>query len=309
MKLSKIINRAKIYLTNPAYRYYIDSRRGKYNSLEDAEYLKLRFHYAMGQELDLENPKTFNEKLQWLKLHNRKPIYTDMVDKYAAKQYVADLIGEEHIIPTLGVWDSFDEIDFDKLPDQFVLKCTHDSGGLVICRDKSKLDIRAAKKKLKKSLKRDFYLLGREWPYKDVPRRIIAEKYMGSLDSSLTDYKFYCFNGKPLFLYVSSGLEKHSTARISYVTLDWKHAPYKRLDYLPHEELPPKPSKLDEMIAYAELLSKNTAFLRVDLYQIDDEIYFSELTFFPGSGFTKFRNPEHDLEIGNLIKLPDTHNI
>ena len=182
--------------------------------IPDRLYLKWLFRLKMGKKLDLDNPRTFSEKLQWLKLYNRKPEYTQMVDKYEAKRYVAGIIGEEYIIPTLGVWDRVEDINFDQLPNQFVLKCTHDSGGIVICSDKSKLDINAAKKKLKRSLTRDFYAQNREWPYKNVKRRIIGEEYM--VDESgyeLKDYKWFCYNGEPkaLFIATDRGLEGEET--------------------------------------------------------------------------------------------------
>ena len=288
------------------------------NTVSDKTYLKLRYKACIGKKLNLDNPQTFNEKLQWLKIHDRNPIYTTMVDKYAAKKYVSDIIGEKYIIPTLGVWDKFDDIDFDSLPNQFVLKCTHDSGGLVICRDKSKLDKKSAKKKIEKSLKRDYYLSSREWPYKNVPRRIIAEKFMTSINNTcetvscgLTDYKFYCFSGEPKFLYVSQGLENHATASISFLNLNWSFAPYKRSDFKPFDELPQKPQGFDEMIEISKKLSQGHDFLRVDLYQIGNQVYFSELTFSPCAGFMPFLDSAHDLEIGNMLTLSskgDTKN-
>jgi len=173
-----MLNKIKKVLKNPWYLVITFAGRGWLNFLSDKMYLKLIYRAKLGKKLDLKNPKTFNEKLQWLKLYNRKPEYTKMVDKYEVKKYVADLIGEEYVIPTLGVWEKFDDIDFDSLPNQFVLKCTHDSGGLVICKDKSKLDIASAKSKIENSLKRNYYKYGREWPYKNVKPRIIAEKFM-----------------------------------------------------------------------------------------------------------------------------------
>lgn len=175
------------------------------NLLPDSFFLKREFRLRMGYPLNLQQPKTFNEKLQWLKLYDRNPLYTTLVDKYAVKKWVSDKIGEEYVIPTIGVWDKFDDIDFDKLPKQFVLKCTHDSGGLAICRDYSSFDIEAARKKINESLKRNFYYQSREWPYKNVRPRIIAEKYMeDSLDAELRDYKFYVFNGEPKFLLLAT---------------------------------------------------------------------------------------------------------
>lgn len=295
----------------PLYAIYALGRILKGSDKADEIYLKMLYKYYLKKKCDLKNPKTYNEKIQWLKIYDKKPIYTQMVDKYEVRKIVTEQIGEEYLIPCLGVWDRFDEIDFDKLPNQFVLKCTHDSGGLVICRDKSKLDIAAAKKKIEHCLGRNYYLNLREWPYKDVKPRIIAEQYMEDTNvgqtrmyEGLTDYKFYCFDGKPRFLYISQGLEDHSTARISFVELDWKFAPYVRKDYKPFDVLPEKPFSFDEMIKLSEQLSKGYPFLRVDLYEIDKKVYFSEFTFSPCSGFMPFKETKHDLEIGNMIVLP-----
>ena len=289
------------------YRFQVLDYRGFYNSMDDEKYLKKKFKSRMGRKLDLENPQTFNEKLQWLKLYDRKDEYTTMVDKYEAKKYIADKIGEEYIIPTLGVWDKFEDIDFDKLPDRFVLKCTHDSGGLVICKDKNKLDIDAAKEKINNSLKNNFYYWGREWPYKNVKPRIIAEEYMENIENGvegLRDYKFYCFNGEAKYLYVSEGLEDHATAKISFLTTDWNFAEFGRSDYEDFEKLPEKPANFDKMIKLANELSTGVAFLRVDLYEINGRIYFSELTFSPCSGFMPFDPEEWDYTCGKFIELP-----
>lgn len=275
--------------------------------LSDEIFLKAKFKLKLGTELDLENPQTFNEKLQWLKLYNRRPEYTMMADKYRVRDYIREKIGEEYLIPLLGVWDNPDEIDFDALPDQFVLKCNHNSGkGMCICKDKSKLDTAAVKKELREGLAQDYYLTCREWPYKDVPRKIICEKYMEDTQSrnGLVDYKFYCFNGEPKFLYVSEALDNHTHARISYLTLDWTFAPYGRTDYASYENLPCKPLHYDTMLKFCRTLSSGLPFVRVDLYEINHRIYFSELTFFPGGGFTPYRNSEHDSEIGNMLTLP-----
>ncbi len=307
MPLKGLLNKAFKYLTDKGYRFSINTYLHFHDKMDDAEFLKRVFYYSMNRPLDLDNPKTFNEKLQWLKLYNRKPEYTTMVDKYEAKKYVADIIGEEYIIPTYGVWDNFDDIDFDKLPEQFVLKCTHDSGGLIICRDKSKLDIKKARKTLNKSLRKNYYYANREWPYKNVKPRIIAEKYMedNSDNAGLTDYKFFCFNGIPQFAYVSSGLENHDTANISFVTLEWEFAPFRRADYASFLKLPQKPKNIDKMIEYAKILSKDTSFLRVDFYEINNKIFFGELTFFPASGMIPFTPEEWDEKLGDMIKLSD----
>ena len=306
MKIKKIFYNCIKYITNAKYRALVNINLGFYNHMPDEDFLKKSYKIRMHRDLDLENPNTFNEKIQWLKLYDRKPEYTRMVDKYEAKKYVAEIIGDEYIIPTLGAWDNFNDIDFDSLPNQFVLKTTHDSGGIVICRDKSNFNKKKAKKKLNKSLKRDYYMLHREWPYKNVKKRIIAEQYMEDdyQLGSLTDYKFYCFGGTPKFLYVSKGLDNHKTASISFLTLDWEFAPYKRSDYFPLDELPKKPKNFDQMIEIANKLSTNISFLRVDLYEINEKIYFSELTFSPGSGYTVFEPNEWEHTFGDWITLP-----
>ncbi len=299
----KIINSLKKIVKNPKMILYYMDRLGLYR-MDDLAYIKLQFKDAMGEELDIENPKTFNEKLQWLKLYDRKPEYTKMVDKYEAKKYVADLIGDEYIIPTIGIYDKFDDIDFDELPNQFVMKCTHDSGGLVICKDKTQLDIKKAKKKINKCLKRNFYYIGREWPYKNVKPRIIVEKYM--VDESkkeLIDYKFFCFNGEPKFLYVSEGLENHKTAKISFFDMNFNREKFKRSDYREFDQNPKKPVNFEKMKELAKTLSSGHTFLRVDLYEINNQIYFSELTFSPCAGYLPFEPVKYDMVIGNMIIL------
>ena len=270
----------------------------------DKAILKARYFKAFGRPLDLKHPRTFNEKLQWMKIYDRDPRYTVLSDKLRVKEIVAEQIGKEHIIPTLGVWAHFDQIDFSALPEQFVLKCTHDSGGLVICRDRKELDLDAARKKIEASLRTNFYHHSREWQYKDIPPRIIAEPYMQDGDSrELKDYKFYCFDGEPAFLYVSEGLENHQTAHISFLNLDWTRAPFLRSDYAGFETLPPKPDRFDEMVAMARRLSEGFRFVRVDLYEINGTVYFGELTFTPTGGFVPFIPDEADLEIGKLFRL------
>jgi len=278
--------------------------------LSDKTYIKIMYFLLLRKKLYLKSPKTFNEKLQWLKIYDHNPKYTKMVDKYKAKEYVASIIGEEHIIPTLGVWDSFNDINFDSLPNSFVLKCTHDSGGLYICKNKETLDTNSARKQINSSLNRNYYWQAREWPYKNVKPRILAEEYMSdnsedqNTEDGLTDYKFFCFNGEPKFLYLSKGLENHTTAHISFVTMNWEIAKYERSDYTPFRVLPPKPECFDEMISYCRKLSEGLPFLRVDLYQINGKVFFSELTFTPNSGFVPFRKDEYDYELGTLIKIP-----
>jgi len=283
------------------------SSRGMLNRLPDRYYLKLMFSVRLGKKLNLNKPQTYNEKLQWLKLYDRKPEYTMMVDKYAVKQHVADKIGAEYINPTLGVYNNFDEIDFDKLPNQFVLKCTHDSGGLVICKDKLNLDLSYTRKKIEESLISNYYWHGREWPYKNVRPRILVEEYM--VDESgyeLKDYKFFCFNGVPKFLLVAKDREKGKEAKYDYFDENFNHLPFAKGH--PNSEPPYfKPDGFEEMKALAEKLSKDIPHVRVDLYNINGKIYFGELTFYPASGFGGFQPEEWDHKIGEWLKLPKTN--
>ena len=292
-------------LVDPNYRFILMEGQGLYNYLPDKEFVIRKTKARLGIELDLDNPKTFNEKIQWLKLYDHNDIYTTMVDKFLAKKYVAEILGEKYIIPNYGCWPSFEKINFDELPNEFVLKCTHDSGGIAICKDKKKFDINKAKTILSKHLKHDYYLVNREWPYKNVRRMIIAEKYMTPDDGrSLIDYKFYCFNGKPLFLYVSYGLDNHKTARISFVDLNWNALPFWRSDYKPFDVLPPRPTCFDEMLDVATKLSDGFPFVRVDLYQINGSVFFSELTLSPCGGMLPFEPVIFDQKIGELLELP-----
>ena len=273
--------------------------------LPDSIYIKYLYKKIMKKRLNLKNPKTFNEKLQWLKLHDRKEIYTTMVDKYEAKKYVASIIGEEYIIPTLGVYDSFDDIDFSKLPNQFVIKCTHDSGGLVIVKEKNKLNIKEARKKINRSLKNNFYYNGREWPYKNVKPRIIIEKYMEDKNNdSRRDYKFFCFNGKPKIMYISEGLENHQTASMSFFDMNFDLTDCKRKDYKLLNSNIEKPITFEKMKKLACKLSLDIPHIRVDFYEIDGKVYFGELTFFTCSGFIPFENEEWDGKLGDMIELP-----
>lgn len=270
----------------------------------DELYLKIVYWLSVGKKLNLKEPKTFNEKLQWLKLYNRKPEYTVMVDKVKAKEYVAKLIGEEHIIPTLGVWDSPEEIDFDALPDQFVLKCNHNSGmGMFICRDKSKLDVSKVKRELKKGLKQDYYMTNREWPYKNVPRKIMAEKYM--VDESgveLKDYKIFSFNGEPKLIEVDFGRFTHHKRNI-YNT-NWEQIALEITYPKDDKHLIKRPQSLERMLELSSKLSNKIPFVRTDFYIINGRIYFGELTFFHGSGTERFTPNEWDERLGELIVLP-----
>lgn len=304
MNASKILRCLKRYLLDPSYRFGINTYLGINRYLSDEEFSKREYYYVTQKQLNLEHPTSFNEKLQWLKIYDHNPIYTQMVDKLAAKEYVRSIIGDEYIIPTLAIWDSIPDIDISQMPEQFVIKTTHDSGGLVICRNKELFDETAALKKISKSLRRNYYMEHREWPYKNVPKRIFAERYLqDSSNGGLRDYKFYCFSGEPQFLYLSQGLENHATANISFLTLDWKIADFGRSDFEPFEILPNKPDNFGEMIDIARQLSQDMSFLRVDLYNVNGHIYFSELTFCPCAGMMVFVPDEADYQIGQYLNL------
>lgn len=266
----------------------------------------LLFKLMKKKKHSLENPKTFNEKITWLKYCDRKPVYTTMVDKYAVKQYVAEIIGEEHVIPTLGVWDSYDEIDFNILPNRFVLKCTHDSGSIKIIHDKSKINHGELKEYYSQKLSYNYYYADREWPYKNVKPRIIAEEYLDlSEENGLVDYKFFCFNNKPKLLYISTGMNNHATAKMSFYDLNGKELPFYRNDYAPYHNAI-LPESFGEMKNISGLLAKRveSPFIRIDLYSIKGHVYFSEFTFYPNGGCIPFEPKEWDLKLGQLLELP-----
>lgn len=296
----------KDIIKNPALLFLTIGHREFFNWMDDKTYLKIAYRIKMGKQLNLDNPKTFSEKLQWLKLYNRKSEHTQLVDKYEVKQIVADIIGEEYIIPTLGVWEKFEDINFNELPNQFVLKCTHDSGGLVICKDKSKLDIERARKKIKRCLNHQYYWGVREWPYKNVKRRIIAEKYIDPkpLVKDLPDYKWYCFNGEPIFCQVIQ--DRSTDEKIDFFDTEWNHQPFIGLNPKAKHavNMPNKPSKIETHIKIARQLSKDFPYARVDLYDVGEQIYFGEITLFPGSGFGSFTPDEWNEKLGDLINLP-----
>lgn len=289
------------------FRWTYLAGQGLYDSWDDERYIKKYFECTMGKKLDLENPKTFNEKLQWLKLHDRNPEYVKMVDKYLAKEYVAGIIGKEYIIPTLGVWDRAEDIDFEELPNKFVLKCNHNSGlGMCICTDKSKLDIPRTRALLNKGLAQNYYLHGREWPYKDVKRRIIAEQYMEDNPDSkeLTDYKLMCFNGKVKCSFTCTSRYAKDGLKVTFFDTNWDKMPFER--HYPNEyKTISKPKTYEEMIKLAEKLADKIPFVRIDFYEIKGKAYFGEMTFYPGNGMEEFAPEEWDETLGSWIELPN----
>lgn len=271
-------------------------------------YLIIRYFLEMGKPLHLNNPKTMNEKLQWLKLYNRKVEYTQMVDKVLAKNYAANIIGAKYVVPTLGVWNHFDEIDFEQLPNQFVLKTNHSGGstGVIICKDKETLDMKEAKKKLEHSLRTDISKIYIEWPYKNIERKILAEEYLGD---DIPDYKFYCFNGVADVVLMC--IERNTGhPKFYFFDQQWNLCRHnKRGKEAPEGFTLPKPKGMDEMFKMAEKLSKGLPFARVDMYNVKGKIYFGEITLFPASGFDNNRLPEADFYFGNKIKLPVLKNV
>lgn len=286
---------------------YIVRRLG-YIIKNDYFYLHLIYLAMTGKFLHLSNPRSFNEKIQWLKLYNRKEEFCNLVDKYAVKEYVTNLIGEKYVIPTIGVWDTPDKIEWSKLPSKFVLKTTHGGGnlGVVICRDKSVIQKDNIISKLKKSLRSDIYRTYREWPYKNVAKRIIAEPFMESDSPSggLDDFKFYCFDGKPKYCQVIR--DRNTTETIDFFDMDWNHQNFVGLNPNCKNGIKPvpKPSKLKEMISICEKLSADIPFARIDLYDIKGEVYFGEITFFPNSGYGRFCPNEWNQIFGDMIVLP-----
>lgn len=271
----------------------------------DEKFLKKLFRVRMGKELNIENPQTFSEKLQWLKIYNRHDLQTKMVDKVEVKKYVAELIGEEYIIPTLAVYDTPDQIDFESLPNQFVLKCTHDSGGVVVCKDKSTLNKEEVRGKFGKWLKTNYFYQNREWPYKNVKPRIIAEQYMEDESGyELKDYKWFCFNGEPkaLFIATDRGMENEET-KFDFYDMDFNHLPFTN-GHPNASKLPRKPKGFDKMKELAAKLSVGEPHVRVDFYDINGCVYFGELTFYHWSGMVPFEPQEWDYIFGSWIKLP-----
>lgn len=296
------------FLTDRDYRFNYLSAKGKFNTMPDREYLEKTFETVMGYPLNLDNPQTFNEKIQWLKLYDRKPEYTMMVDKYKVRDYIAEQLGEEYLIPLLGVWDDPDEIDFETLPNQFVLKCNHNSGlGMCICKDKSKIDVKKVKRELRKGLEQDYYLTGREWPYKDVPRKIICEKYMADhSQEELKDYKVHNFNGVPKAILVCSERFSDIGLHEDFYDVDWKKLDLKRPEYPTSEKTGKSPKELEKMLSFSEKLSKDYPFMRTDFYIVNGKLYFGEITLYPASGLSQFEPEKWDDTFGSWIKLPET---
>lgn len=271
----------------------------------DALFLKIKYRLKMGVKLNLSEPFFFTEKLQWLKLYDHNPLYTTLVDKYEVKKYIAQIIGDKYVVPLLGVWSQFDDIDFDSLPNKFVLKTTHSGGssGVVICKDKKTFNYEKARILLTKSLKHNIYWSTREWPYKSVSRRIIAEQYLENGDEDLKDYKFYCFNGIPRVLLVASN--RFTLHNFNYFDMEFNDLPIVSRDG-PRSVVPmEKPINFEEMVHIAKKLSTGIPHVRVDLYNVEGHVYFGELTLYDSSGYDDMSSEEWNETFGNWLVLPN----
>ena len=275
--------------------------------LSDKSFIKKIYKKRLGKKINLSNPKTFCEKQNWLKLYDRKPIYTVMVDKYLARDFVVERIGEEYLVPLLGVWNNANEIDFSTLPDKFVLKCNHNSD-VTICTDKSELDIQAIRIKLNEQLKRDYSLSKREWPYKNVPHKIICEKYMENNDGTEPlEYKVLCFGGIPKYVIVISDRFSDKPTTMDTYDMEWNYTNLINGDSPLSGNVFEKPKCFNKIIEISEKLSQNTPFLRVDFNFWNDKLYFGEMTFFDAAGFEKYMPEEWDYILGDLIELPSKY--
>lgn len=303
----EIIRRLKSFVTNPSMRkIYMIKIQDRISSMPDREYIEKLFFAQVGYHPNLDNPKTLCEKLNWLKLNDRRPEYTDMVDKYKVKQIVAEKAGEKYVIPLLGVWDHFEEIDFDKLPERFVLKCNHDSGSAVIVKDKSRFDKNAAAETFQKKLETNYFQENREWPYKNIQRKIIAEPYYDSLGKrNSVEYKLTCMNGKVKFTTICTGIAHAAfeDRNNDHFDRDWKRLDFS-VNYKSSGNQIEKPPFIDEMIEVAEKLADGIPYVRVDFYVLDGQIKFGEMTFVTWAGFMKFDPPEWDEILGSWLKLP-----
>ncbi|MDY0243475.1 MAG: ATP-grasp fold amidoligase family protein [Sphaerochaeta sp.] len=292
-KLTKIVRNPQLFIL----------RTSLVRFLSDETCVAWRYKSKTGNYLDLSNPNTFNEKIQWLKLHDHNPEYQKFVDKYAVREYVSATIGSHYLIPLIGVYNDVESIPFQTLPNTFVLKCTHDSGGVIVCKDKEKLDIPATKKILHRALKKNLYWHTREWPYKNIEPKIICEKYL--VDESgyeLKDYKISCFHGEPRVIQVMSN-RKASTYNINHYDTTWNELHIERKGHGSNPLGIEKPKHLEKMLEISRVLAKGVPYVRVDLYQTEDAIYFGELTLYPGSGCLSFAQTADDEYLGSMIHL------
>lgn len=272
--------------------------------LPDKLYTKIKYRVIMGKPINFKNITTFNEKMQWLKLYDRKPFYTTLADKYQVRKYIEETIGVDYLIPLLGVYNGYDEIDFQALPNEFVLKPNHTSGDIYICKNKSKIDHEKLKKEIKKWLKRRYYWVHREWLYKDIKPLIICEKYITDGEGSdLKDYKFMCFNGKAKCVVVCSERSSKTGLKMDFYDMDWNIMPFTVYSD-GSGKLTPKPKNFEKMVQLAEKLSAGLFLLRVDFYEVKEQLFLGELTFYHAAGVGKFTPEEYDYVLGSWLDLP-----
>ena len=300
------MSKIRTFIENPQYFITSPAAKGWLNWVPDSLYLKVLYRVIMGRKLNLRNPKEYNEKLQWLKLNDRKPEYSTMVDKSEVRGYIEDLLGDKYLIPCLGIYDSVDDIDIDALPDRFVLKCTHDSGSVEICKDKSSFDIEGARHRLSQAMKRNYYATYREWPYKYVKPRIIAEGYLEGDGGDLKDYKVMCFNGEAKIIEVHENRFVEGKVHTqTFYDREWNIVPLTQVETVTVDRPGERPRQLDEILRLSELIAKDMYHARIDWYIEGDKIYFGEITFFDGSGFESFSTPEMERMLGDMINLPE----
>ena len=282
--------------------FNINRSLGLYKNIDDETYIKKIYKVMLNRKINLDEPKRYTEKLNWLKLNDHNSKYPKYVDKYEAKKIVADTIGHEHIIPTIGVYDSFEEIDFDELPEKFVIKCTHDSGGVIVCSDKNNFDIAAAKKKINKHMNKNFYYDSREWPYKSVKPRILVEEYMEDESGELQDYKFFVFEGKAKSLFIATNRNKKEETCFDFYDMEFNHLPFTNGHPNSAKKIE-KPKNFDKMIEIAEKLGKDFLHVRIDLYNVNGKIYFGEYTLYHWGGIQVYDPDVWDYKFGEWLNL------
>jgi hypothetical protein len=288
-------------IKNPNYIILILLGLRPFRIISDKTFLKIKYWLYLKKKLNLSNPTTFNEKLQWLKLYDRKKEYIQMVDKYEVREYIAKTIGKEYLIPLLGVYNTFDEINFNQLPDKFVLKPNHTSGNVFICKDKSKINYQKLKKDVNKWLSREYYWLHREWPYKNIKPKIICEKFITANNEAPDDFKVLCFNGKAKLIELHR--DRFGDHNQDFYDENWNKTNISQ-GFNVSNNIYPKPKELDLIINLSEQLASDLYHVRIDWFIVDNTIYFGEITFYDGAGFVAFDNQEDDQLLGGWIKLP-----
>ena len=296
------VSSLKYYISNPLRVFRALAARGLFDWMSDEQFIKALYFTTFKKRLNLKNPRTFNEKIQWLKLYDHNPTYPEWVDKITAKKKVEEAIGKEYIIPLLYSWTNPSDIRFEELPEHCVLKCNHDQGSTIIIDKSKEIDETKIRDYFKEKLLKNAYRTTREWPYKKIKPQILCEPFIGR---DVIDYKFFCFNGKPAFVNIGQKNSETHLMHITFLDFDWIKLQFQRKDFPPVSVLPEKPKKFDEMLKIASILSKGTTFVRIDLFCIDDNIYFSEFTLYPTSGLIEFSPEEGDYVLGGKIKLPE----